>query len=612
MRLPFLFVGAAALIAGADPVSVMTIRTFDQIDPGPSKTAYPNTPLGEEFGDMPWIVRHGSVFTAAYHIKDRNEGNPMWLEKIALYAQRNDGQWIVYGETPTWSACSMPISYDLGVVLSQVNLGAVVFAGYSIGDRINFRWYCRFRDAGCFNLVEKNQYFQVIKGEPLPLWVGQYGANLHNHSQYTDDILEWGGAADLLAPSARSVGLSVVLWTDHGYDVNRAECDVIASASAGISDPELLVMPGIEGNLDNNETNEYPDNILHVLANVCLRTPSEITGTDNYGTALWTLAQFQDSVQAAGGYWAAAHPFDRPFLREDETHTVQWAGPNINQALADPRFIGFQCWNEHRTSTVRTVSDDDNINPYPWPDDPSAQTALFQGMARLDESAVWNALLAGRGYLTNGPGCRLGVDQDNNGTLETTFGEANETADGGTIRCLAQSNGEFGPFTQAVVYTITVSSRDSTIVPLSGLTASVALPVSSIGSQPACVRVVLTTAGGYGDYPGLVFAGPIYFNPELTSTDDIAVSASSSRLRLEPNPTRHGLMVRWPANDVLISLQIVDAAGRLVWQAAPPDGSNSLEWGAGSAGQHTASSGVYFVTARFRRGQETQKFVLAR
>lgn len=659
----------------AGVVVTVWLTTFGWVIPGeameflapqgapPRPGFLPNTGFGEEFGQVPNAIRSGTSFLAAYEFKDRDEGNTMWVEKVALYARDENGIWFVYDETPTWAPCSFPVSLDRWTLISTVDLTHPRLDGYTVGDRIDFRWYAKFRDGGCLNLVEKNQYFQAIKAEPFPLYPNQKSATMHSHAGFTDNIGEYGSVYALIA-LARTLGLDIYVWTDHLYDFTPEECESLGLQAAELSSGTFIVIAGGEGNLDGNETNENPDNPLHTGTNRCIRTPSEIPGVDVFSTTLMTLAAFRDNVAARGGSWYATHPFARPFVPEQPGQLTQWSDANVDLALGDPRFIGFQIWNRGRTSTIRDVTDLNNINPYPWTADPNADDELFASLARLDaiqqqhltplrrvvplagtddhgafgydlrretdldivvdnnalgtcftvaemstfsEAAFWPALQLGRTYMSNGPGCRLGVDRDGNGTLETTLGDINQTAQGGTIRLTGQSNGEFGPFTRGTLYRFTATTRDSVVQNLSGMAATMIMPVSWIGGGSAFVRAKLETAGGYGDHAGLVLTAPIYFNTTPVSVPETPPTAEH-RVAVYPNPSASSVTFGWDGGPAPSEVLICDVTGRIVAQLVPSPGVSDARWQADAV-----PNGVYYARLTFPGGNvATQKFLVVR
>ncbi|MBI2985070.1 MAG: T9SS type A sorting domain-containing protein [Candidatus Kerfeldbacteria bacterium] len=631
----------------------------------PEAVQVPNTSLGEEFGSQVFIVRNGSGFTTSYMFKDRNEGNPIYLEDLAFYGRREDGVWVRYFHLP-YPSCTERVSNDMRFYHLGFGLGPD-FDGYPVGARIGFRWTTRFRNVFCSTPVDKNQEFQLIKGEPLPSYPNQYPSSVHNHSGNTDNLGESGGSKTNI-DQFWIVGGRIYWWTDHAYDFTSAECQqmgVDADTFTVRSQGKLLALGGVEGNIDDDNDNDFPDGFLHTLTNVCLRTPWEFPG-DNSSSRLWTLAQFQDSIAARGGLWAAAHPFSSFPIPGVNAQLGIWQPSHIALAMPDPNFLGWQIWNRPRSSTRVVVSDLNHINPYPWVNDPEANRALEFGLNQVDAiqqayleplrratmlagtddhwdraytltynasgqievhnsalgkcftvaempsftaAAYWEALRQGRLYLSNGPACRFGVDLDNDGDLETTYGQ-NHLNPTGSIRLFAQSNSEFGSFTRAILYIITPSSRDSMIVPLSGMSVNTGWPVSVTSGAPAAVRARLETAGGYGDEPGLVLTGWLYFN-----TDPVSVNqATPTKLWLSPPlPNPGSSVVSWTiamAQDDEVHLTVTDLAGRIVatvYNGYLPAGTRTFRWDG-----HRTPPGMYLLTLRTNTESQSRKLLLLR
>ncbi|MFA6391770.1 MAG: hypothetical protein WCW66_03400 [Patescibacteria group bacterium] len=644
--------------ANLQAIELVEVKEYTPFDSG---LKHPNTSGKDQAGDMPWIVRDrtaiNNIIHTVYVFKDQGAINRLWLEEMILYARNSAGVWFVYDQTPVWSSCAFEITDDIYEAHSLINLNDPRFAGFTIGDRMEFRWYVRFRDELCLHLVQKNQFFQVILGEQLPLYSNQFSSNTHAHSFFTDSVGEWGGSWGLIPSASKAVDLDIYWWTDHGYEFSDFECGFMAERAADMSDSELLVIAGSEGSTDDNTVNNAVDNEIHHITNRCLRTPSQIA-SENQSFQLWTHQQFADSVSARGGVRIASHPFSPTFVPQND-QVVQWNSTNIDLALSDQDFLGFQVLNK-LTTTGDLVVNQDNINPYPyWIADLTIFGRHDLNMARLDlvqqqnlnpfrrvnayagtdnhgaysytleynqalqivannnalgklftvvemphltEEDYLNALGFGQCYISNGPGCRFGVDQDGNGTLETTFGSTNSVLDGGVIRLFGQSNGEFGEFTQAMVYHLTETSRDSTVYTLNGNTTALTIPVNSIGVAPCVIRVKLTTAGGYGDYTGLIYTGNLYFNvgsAVAVPEDDLD---SGVWFRLSPSVTSSVVQMTWATSLALSEISIVDVAGRTIWNTSPSAGQTTVTWCGTAPDGRKVPSGVYFAVARSTNG----------
>jgi hypothetical protein len=424
-----------------------------------------------------------------------------------------------------------------------------------------------------------------------------------------------------------------------------------------MSDSELLVIAGSEGSTDDDTVNNAVDNEIHHITNRCLKTPSQLA-SENQSFQLWTHQQFADSVSARGGVRIAAHPFSPTFVPQND-QVVQWNPANIDLALSDQNFLGFQVLNK-MTTTNDLVVDGNNINPYPyWIQELTIFGRHDRDMARLDliqqqnlnpfrrvnayggtdnhgaysytveynralqtvvnnnalgklftvvemlqltEEDYLDALRFGRCYVSNGPGCRFGVDQDGDGLLETTFGSTNSVLNGGMIRLFGQSNGEFGEFTDAVVYRLTETGRDSTVYALSGNTASLLIPVNGIGVAPCVLRAKLTTAGGYGDYAGLVYTGNLYFNVGSAVAVPENDPGTGSWFRLAPSVTNSAVQMTWSDDQSFSEISVVDIAGRTIWSTNPATGQTTVTWSGATPDGRKVASGVYFAVAKVTNG----------
>ncbi|MFA5070519.1 MAG: T9SS type A sorting domain-containing protein [Patescibacteria group bacterium] len=622
---------------------------------------YPNYSGKDQIGDMIWNVRRGDSLLASYIFKDSQE-NPifkLWLERITLYSRKKDGTWMKYAEGG-WPACSEPIPSNFYGFHVTVNLTLPQFQEYQVGDRLDFYWYIKFCDlcwfGNCGNTVEKSQYFQVIKGEPLPLYPGQYSANTHGHSFYTDDLLEWGGSREQIKPSCVASDLDVYWWTDHGYDLDPAERDSMVVFARRISDASFLVIPGCEAQIDKNDQDNFPDEFLHGLTSPAFLTPWELELGDN---TLWTLGQLIDSLEARQGYWLAAHPFDRPYFESDGSQQ-QWPAGKIDEALADPRFLGFEIWNGMRTSTQISFSSG-LINPFPWAADYSDQTKLMAGLAKLDsiqaarlsplrrilglagadnhgdynytvaktlsgdriwnnalgkcftavemlsltKANFWQSLIDGRCYLSNGPGCQFGVDQNGDSQIDVGLGGHFFITDAGKVIFNGKSNGEFGDFAEGIIYWVTANGQDSLVLTLNGRTVSTQMPVSFLPPEAGFIRGILKTSGGYGDYPGLVITNPVYFDLSSVTEAEKTTLPTLPKVAVYPNPSPGSFEVRWTGERAPEKIAIYDVSGKRVKEIAIRPGEKFSR-------QISLTSGVYFVQCVWPRFSSSAKVITVR
>ena len=636
---------------------------------------YPNSPQKDQIGDVPWISRGATNrwFPATLIFKDQTTTNCPFpdIDYARLWGKNANGVWEIDEEVNNPALTS-----EYLVIVAGVNLNDPRYAGYAIGSRIDFRWEYQFDCDGFPPAIHRDQYFQVMLGEPLPLFPHQYAADLHYHGFYTDDALEFGGPkAHLHNPfgggypsivgGVQATGIDIVHWTDHGYDLTPSECIAQEADAANFTTDSFLVLPGVEGHIAGS------NGWLHAATDACVRTPINFPiGADNTGD-LWSLQTFMLMVQENAGTWYACHPWAGQTI-EGRDDWGTWGTTEIDEAMADPNFVGWQVANRNRTSTKESIDlYDDVVDPYPWTADPHAYDELFAGVARVDSiqqaylsplrrtsvlagsdahgdlcyatrpaadfwPPPWNfatvdnnapgrfftvtempsftveehqsALRAGHCYISNGPGLRFGVDQDDDGILETTFGDLYDASNGGTIRLFAQSNDEFGPLTQATLYMLTATTKDSITVSLSGFADDAAFAVTSVvGSVPTFIRAMVKTAGGYSER-GLALTGSLYFNTVVTSV--YRDSVSPPRLLLEPNPVNGTVLIHWSALRPPTILGIYDLHGRRVRTYAYV--TVPFSWNGRDDDGRTVSSGIYVVRALFGERMVTAKITIVR
>jgi hypothetical protein len=86
-----------------------------------------------------------------------------------------------------------------------------------------------------------------VAKDPLPSFEGCLFADLHHHSEYTSDQVEYGAPLDAVSAMAPAMGISAVAVTDHSYDLDDSE------ASYKIKDPGLERWNGMRRRCDDIE-----------------------------------------------------------------------------------------------------------------------------------------------------------------------------------------------------------------------------------------------------------------------------------------------------------------------------------------------------------------------
>ena len=206
-----------------------------------------------------------------------------------------------------------------------------------------------------------------ISEEKMPIGENWYWGDLHNHSNYTDDQVEFGAPIEFLASAAEAMGLQFLAVTDHSYDLDDKSNNYLLNdpnlekwssfqnelKSIQISYPNVILIPGEEISTGNHKNQN-----IHCLF---LNDPEFFPGNGDSAEILWknqpTLPLtkiLQDKSENALAI--AAHPLEAPpfsqrvILRrgiwgaEDLTHPTLDALQVLNGENEDLLKKGLNLW----------------------------------------------------------------------------------------------------------------------------------------------------------------------------------------------------------------------------------------------------------------------------
>jgi murein DD-endopeptidase MepM/ murein hydrolase activator NlpD len=281
--------------------------------------------------------------------------------------------------------------------------------GYRTGDDIYFKARIRGKDEN-LEFTAFTKYLKVHVGEPLPKpaedWF--YG-DTHFHTEYTNDLKEYGGQLTAVRDAAKAMGLDFVTTTDHASDLAD---DLRWEGWFGCWDlcPEAWNdrkerindlndgngLPFITGEEITCQTvdGDPDEGGIHLLV---YNNDAFISGKINYlNLPQYSLKSRLDELNASALAYAA-HPMDKFDL--GPIHQIaEWSDQNYNTALDDPLFKGLEIWNTRKTKTncIDTVCPKLDLDFYINPFDENGQWPL--DVANWDEGLVdgikkWDALL---------------------------------------------------------------------------------------------------------------------------------------------------------------------------------------------------------------------------
>lgn len=609
----------------------------------PLGAQYWNTAAKELFGDAPWITRSG-VFPVVFVVKDASQ-NPICNLTVSVYQHVGPARYPVQ-TVPVGS-----VNFDQFYLTGGFSLSNLPVAVNAPGDTALIEWEATYQDNLCFSAHVSRYYNRITRGQPLPELANWYRTDTHYHSRFTDNLFEFGGMLWMVRYAAEVVGLRAVCLTDHSTDIRTTANEfgwqqLLAEADA-YTDDLVVLIPGEELTVDSNESNDFPDNRIHLLAAGLTRpllAPEECC-SENSSPQLWTLRQALDSVSVQGGVALAAHP-SATFGVGYGGELTRWSDTNFDIAGTYPVFVGAESFNERRTVLDRSIPNDDEVYGYDWvpnsawPDawnasladfcaqvrrslDPLRPLALAGGSdahgdfgrkytnrygitgrvvndnaigkvhtlvyspAGLSRNGILDGMRNRQMVMTDGPAMTVWVDGDGNGTNDGTVGGQFALAPEAVLRldggCLAA---EHGQFSEARVIHLTPAGIDTMAYVLSGTTLNAVLPAGQypVATWSALIVQVMTQNG----YQAV--GSPIYVAPQGSTAVDPA--GSVFRFTVGPNPGRTVWFdVNLPAAGCA-TVDLYDVRGRLVDRVL--DGCGQSEYRIRYR-TRTSASGVYFA-----------------
>jgi hypothetical protein len=174
----------------------------------------------------------------------------------------------------------------------------------------------------------KHPPFEIyISESDLPTFPDWHWGDLHVHSDYTRDQVEFGAPLEATTEAAKTAGLHFIAFTDHSYDLDDLPDNFLKNdpdlqkwtnfktevAEVQLQQDDFLIIPGEEVSVGNNKNRN-----IHCLI---LNDPRFYPGKGDSGEKLWrntpTLSLdellFQKSRDALA---IAAHPQEKPPLSQ--------------------------------------------------------------------------------------------------------------------------------------------------------------------------------------------------------------------------------------------------------------------------------------------------------
>lgn len=625
----FVLASSAAVQPSVLPFTVESVRFGHPSGRiGVFRVDYANTSAKEEYGDAPWVTRNGSL-PLIFVVKDAGE-NVMCFDYLRLYRDVGAARTLIAADET-----DKTITADQ--VFWTVDLTTDLF-GAAVGDTLLFEWELQFSDNFCLSSHLNHYFNRVLVGAPLPTLADWKRVDTHYHTEYTDNIFEFGGHLVTVAKAAQAVGLDAVCATDHSTDLGSADWDSLTARSNRFSTDNFLFIPGEELTVDSDETNQFPDDRIHLLAiglDRRLAAPEECCA-ENSSSQLWTLRQALDSVTVQNGVAMAAHP-SANFTVGFGGSLAVWSPQNWAIGLTYPVFVASEFFNERKTVMNNTSVTEDYIYPYGWQPNADWEAAWRGGMNQylslvqthlnplcplalaggsdahgdlaykttnqygtiqltandagigkvhalvyapggLTQAGLLDGMRQGAMVMSDGPAFTMTVDRDGNGSSDGTVGGMFALTPSAQLNLTGASIAEFGTFTVCRIIRVTPGAVETTFVPVSGwaVNAQVSAYTLAAPGQWTAVLADLRTANGYR-----AVTSPVYFAPQ--GSTGVGLTPFSFFLASpRPNPVTADCVINFSLpEDGPVDLSIYDVQGRLVDRLIDgwlPAGNRTVLW----------------------------------
>lgn len=249
---------------------------------------------------------------------------------------------------------SLNIEVKNSFTFFPISLGTLPPGSYKVTPKIQaerngiLKTFSRWNLPG---LKPKPLYIQVLEKE-LPKAPGFLYGEMHCHTYYSVDHVEYGASPAVMQQAAKSIGLDFVNFTDHAYDFAFAKEDYTKEAESPISRfqelqdeirnlPSLpLLMAGEEVSVGNSKGENVH---MTVLGQECFLPGLGDCG--RYWLANKPTRPIAQILNLAGGPCFAAHPWQQmSALERFVFRRGFWHSEDLHLSSKNP-IRGIQFWN---------------------------------------------------------------------------------------------------------------------------------------------------------------------------------------------------------------------------------------------------------------------------
>ncbi len=173
-------------------------------------------PLPEVVADVPWRIEPGQDVPVLLLIKDAHRF-PIHLQRIEVHLRGGTGperrETVAFNqavETHWWHRVLWLRRHADDAALREITVHIHLRRGQTDYHFINDN----------YRLLPPRPFEVFFATEPLPRLPEFYAGDLHTHSSYTEDQVEFGAPPRAMVPLARAAGFHFFAITDHSYDLD--------------------------------------------------------------------------------------------------------------------------------------------------------------------------------------------------------------------------------------------------------------------------------------------------------------------------------------------------------------------------------------------------------
>jgi hypothetical protein len=306
--------------------------------------------------DLPWRLNPGEQLPVLLLVKDADT-YPIVLRRVALRIQKENN----LDERVLFSGSEALADYLWHRVFS---FQPPEWAKGWVEVEVRVLFNLRGRDyevlSDNYRGLSHKPFRVYFSDDNLPAAEGWFYGDIHTHSHFTDDQVEFGVPPEVYHQIGKVLGLSWIAVTDHSYDLDDhpgfdkkrdpnltkwLKLQEICS-SISESDPDFVMLFGEELSCGNSHREN-----LHFLI---LEHPEFIHGAGD-SAEKWFFngpdlkaTEVAEKVRENGGLAIAAHPKEKPTLREKIfLNRGHWRSSDLEKIQTDI----YQIWNGRKTES---------------------------------------------------------------------------------------------------------------------------------------------------------------------------------------------------------------------------------------------------------------------